>query len=74
MRSLRRSIVIVVAVGLVDVVVLQATGNGNSGKHDSSGQILGFWIFVLSVLAVLSLPRPRFTGHVGEQRDHVIDV
>jgi uncharacterized membrane protein YhaH (DUF805 family) len=48
-------VAIVVVVGVIDVVVLQATGNGNSGKNDGAGQIIGFWIFVLCVLALVTL-------------------
>lgn len=33
---------IVLAVGIADVVVLQATGNGDSGQNDGPGQIFGF--------------------------------
>ena len=44
---------IVLGVGVLDVAILTATGNGNSGKNDGTGQILGFWIFVLCVLALV---------------------
>jgi hypothetical protein len=57
MRRSRRlqAAILIVVVGVIDVVVLQATGNGDSGKNDGAGQIIGFWIFVLCVLALVAL-------------------
>jgi len=59
---------IVVCVGVVDVVVLQATGNGNSGKNDSAGQIIGFWIFVLCVLVLITLAVVTIVGRWRKRR------
>jgi uncharacterized membrane protein YhaH (DUF805 family) len=53
MGTLRRWLLVAVLVCLADILVLQATGNGNSGAHDSAFKILGFWVFVLSAVASL---------------------
>jgi hypothetical protein len=55
MSNLSRGIIALATIAAVDVIVLQATGNGNSGSHDSPAQRLGFVIFLVSVLGTVGL-------------------
>ncbi len=54
-RSLGLWVGIVVLVGIADVVVLQATGNGDSGQNDGPGQVFGFVLFLLCVALTIAL-------------------
>jgi hypothetical protein len=55
-------------VGLVDVLILQATGNGNSGQNDGPGQVLGFVIFLLCIGLVVALTATAGVRHWRQRR------
>ena len=44
---------VVVAVGVIDVVLLNATGNGDSGENDGAGQVFGFFVFLACVALLI---------------------
>ena len=54
---------IVLAVGIADVVVLQATGNGDSGQNDGPGQIFGFLLFLVCLVLIVALSATAAVGH-----------
>jgi 4-amino-4-deoxy-L-arabinose transferase-like glycosyltransferase len=54
---------IVLAVGIVAVVVLQATGNGDSGQNDGPGQV-----FLLCVILVIVLSATAEVRHWRSRR------
>jgi uncharacterized membrane protein YhaH (DUF805 family) len=59
---------IVLAVGIVAVVVLQATGNGDSGQNDGPGQVFGFLLFLLCVILVIVLSATAEVRHWRSRR------
>ena len=50
---------IFLVIGVADVAVLTATGNGDSGQNDGPGQVFGFFLFLLCVLLVVCAHRHR---------------
>ena len=59
---------IVLAVGIADVVVLQATGNGDSGQNDGPGQIFGFLLFLVCLVLIVALLATAAVGHWRRRR------
>jgi hypothetical protein len=59
---------IVIVVGIADVVVLQATGNGDSGQNDGPGQVLGFVLFLLCVVLGVGLAATAGVRHWRKRR------
>ena len=50
------------------VVVLQATGNGDSGQNDGPGQVFGFLLFLLCVVLVVALSATAGVRHWRNRR------
>ena len=59
---------VVVAVGVFDVVLLNATGNGDSGENDGAGQVFGFFVFLGCVALLLILGVVAAVGYWRRRR------
>ena len=67
-RSLWLWVGIVLVVGVAGVVVLQATGNGDSGQSDGPGRVFGFLLFLLCSVLVVALSATAAVRHWRRRR------
>ena len=58
---------IFLVIGVADVVVLTATGNGDSGQNDGPAQVFGFFLFLLCGLLVVVLTATAGVRHLRQR-------
>ena len=59
---------IVLAVGVPDVVVLNATGNGDSGQNDGPRQVFGFVLVLVCIFLLVALIGAAVVRHWRRRR------